>query len=181
VFDQLKARVWAADERIMSRRLVIVFAAAALAGIAPSGAAAATTTKHPDLWATVNLCDTPAKPGAVGIRVSIPREKGAPRQWARIRLQWFDGSRRAWRRVVSGGDAGWARIGIGTRLVEGGTTFTFPAPKAGSRIVLRGVVDVEWRDGTKVVDRAHLRTTAGHEDTKDRQRRVSRASCEIMR
>ncbi len=129
----------------------------------------------------MNLCDTPAKPGAIGIRVSIPREKGAPRQWARIRLQWFDGSRRAWRRVTSGGDAGWARIGIGTRLVEGGTTFTFPLPKPGSRIVLRGIVDVEWRDGTDVIDRAHLKTTSGHKDSNDTHRKVSRASCEITR
>ena len=160
----------------MSQRAVIVLAVAALAVLAPASASAKST-----LWATVNLCDTPAKPGAVGIRVSIPREKGAPQQWARIRLQWFDGSRLAWRRVQSGGDAGWARIGIGTRLVEGGTTFTFPVPKAGMRIVLRGVVDVEWRDGTKVVDRAHLRTTSGHRDAKDPHRRVSRSSCEIKR
>jgi hypothetical protein len=83
--------------------------------------------------------------------------------------------------VKSGGDAGWARIGIGRRQVQGGTTFTFPPPKPGSRIVLRGVVDIEWRDGTKVVDRAHLLTTSGHADPKDRQRRVSRSSCEIMR
>jgi hypothetical protein len=165
----------------MSRRLIIVLAAACLVALAPAAAGAATTPKQPGLWATVNLCDTPAKPGAVGIRVSIPREKGAPAQWAHIRLQWFDGSRRAWRRVTSGGDAGFARIGIGTRRVEGGTTFTFPPPKAGSRIVLRGVVDVEWRDGTKVVDRAHLRTTAGHENAKDRHLKVSRSSCEIMR
>ena len=116
------------------------------------------------------------------MRVSIPRERGAPQQWARIRLQWFDGSTRAWRVVrSSGGDAGWARFGIGTRLVQGGTTFTFPLPKAGARIVLRGIVDVEWRDGTKVVDRAHMTTTAGHRDGKDRQRRVSRSSCEITR
>ena len=59
----------------------------------------------------------------------VPRERGAPQQWARIRLQWFDGSKRAWRVVrSSGGDAGWARFGIGTRLVQGGTTFTFPLP-----------------------------------------------------
>ena len=89
------------------------------------------TPSHPGLWATVNLCDTPAKPGAVGVRVSIPREKGAPQQWARIRLQWFDGTKRAWRLVRSGGDAGFARIGIGARLVQGGTTFTFPLPKPG--------------------------------------------------
>jgi hypothetical protein len=165
----------------MSRRLPIVLALAAVVAAAPSGAAAATKTKsHPGLWATVNLCDTKDKPGAVGVRVSIPRETGHPQQWARIHLQWFDGTKRAWRRVTSGGDAGWARIGIGTRQVQGGTTFTFPAPKPGSRIVLRGVVDVEWRDGTKVVDHTRLRTTAGHGD-KESQRKASRASCEITR
>ena len=164
----------------MSKCVLIVLAVAALA-LAPAGAAAKTAA-HADLWATVNLCDTPSKPGAVGVRVSIPRERGAPQQWARIRLQWFDGSARAWRIVrSSGGDAGWARFGIGTRLVQGGTTFTFPPPKAGARIVLRGTVDVEWRDGTEVVDRARMITTAGHRDGKDRQRRVSRSSCEIMR
>jgi hypothetical protein len=163
----------------MSKRALVVFTVAALT-LAPAGALAKGAA-HTDLWATVNLCDTPAKPGAVGVRVSIPREKGAPQQWARIRLQWFDGSALAWRVVRSGGDAGWARIGIGTRLVQGGTTFTFPLPKAGSRIVLRGIVDVEWRNGTDVVDHARVITTAGHRDGKDRQRRVSRSSCEITR
>jgi hypothetical protein len=177
VFDHLKARVSAVDERHMSRLAVTLLAIAALA--APAAAVAA-TTKHPDLWATVNVCDPPAKPGSIGIRVSIPREKGHPAQWAHIRLQWFDGTRRAWRRVKSGGDAGWARIGIGTHQVQGGTTFTFPPPTAGSRIVLRGIVDIEWRDGTDVVDRAHLKTTANHGDTAS-QRKASRASCEITR
>jgi hypothetical protein len=65
--------------------------------------------------------------------------------------------------------------------VQGGTTFTFPLPKPGSRIVLRGLVDVEWRDGTQVVDHARLNTTAGHRDATDRQRRVSHSSCEITR
>ena len=160
---------------------VLVCAALLLAALTSAPAGAAAKEEHSDLWATVNLCDTPAKPGAVGVRVSIPREKGAPRQWARIRLQWFDGGDRAWRLVRSGGDAGWARIGIGTRLVQGGTTFTFPPPKPGARIVLRGLVDVEWRDGTKVVDHARLTTTAGHRDGKDKQRRVSRSSCQITR
>jgi hypothetical protein len=169
----------AADERTMSKRVLIAVAVAAVT-LAPAGALAKSAA-HTDLWATVNLCDPPSKPGAVGVRVSIPRERGAPQQWARIRLQWFDGGARAWRLVRSGGDAGWARIGIGTRLVQGGTTFTFPLPKAGARIVLRGIVDVEWRNGTTVVDRARVTTTAGHRDSKDRQRRVSRSSCEIMR
>jgi hypothetical protein len=163
----------------MSIRVPLVLVVAALA-LAPAAAHAKSATQS-DLWATVNLCDSPKKPGAVGVRVSIPREKGAPQQWARIRLQWFDGTDRAWRLVRSGGDAGWARIGIGTRLVQGGTTFTFPLPKPGARIVLRGIVDVEWRDGTEVVDKARMTTTAGHRDGTDSQRRVSRSSCEITR
>ena len=169
----------------MTPRVVTVLAAvAALAALAlvPGGAAAkAKAPKHADLWATVNLCDTPAKPGAVGVRVSIPRESGAPAQWARIRVQWFDGAKRAWRFVRSGGDGGWARLGIGTRLVEGGTTFSFPPPKAGMRMVLRGIVDVEWRDGADVVDATRLKTTDGHRDPKDGQRKVSRSSCQIIR
>jgi hypothetical protein len=157
-----------------------VVVATLVAVLAPAGATAKTDA-HPDLWATVNLCDAPSKPGGVGVRVSIPRETGAPQQWARIRLQWFDGKALAWRAVRSGGDAGWARIGIGTRLVEGGTTFTFPPPQAGARMVLRGVIEVEWRHGTDVVDHARLRTTDGHAAAGDPHRRVSRSSCEIKR
>jgi hypothetical protein len=164
----------------MSKRVLLPMALV-LAALTSAPAGAVAKEEHSDLWATVNLCDSPSKPGAVGVRVSIPREKGAPQQWARIRLQWFDGTDRAWRLVRSGGDAGWARIGIGTRLVQGGTTFTFPPPKPGARIVLRGIVDVEWRDGTEVVDHARVTTTAGHRDGKDKHRRVSRSSCEITR
>ena len=144
-------------------------------------AALAKTDARPDLWATVNVCDTPAKPGAVGIRISIPPEKGAPSQWARIHLQWFDGSKRAWRALSSGGDSGWKRVGIGTRLVQGGTTFDFDSPAPGTRLVLRGVADVQWRDGKDVVDHVRLRTTEGHASSADLHRRVSRSSCEIKR
>jgi hypothetical protein len=168
------------DQLAMSKRAMPVLLAAAVAVLAPAGATAK-TAPHPDLWATVNLCDAPSRPGAVGVRVSIPREASAPQQWARVRLQWFDGKARAWRSVQSGGDAGWARIGLGTRLVEGGTTFTFPPPAPGARMVLRGVVQIEWRDGTDVVDHARLGTTDGHDTTADSHRRVSRSSCEIKR
>jgi hypothetical protein len=164
----------------MSKPAMAVLLAAFLAILAPPGATAKTGA-HPDLWATVNLCDGPSNPGGVGVRVSIPREQGAPQQWAHIHLQWFDGQALAWRPLRSGGDAGWARIGVGTRLVQGGTTFSFTPPAAGTRLVLRGVVEIEWRKGTEVVDHARLRTTDGHAATGDPHRRVSRSSCEIKR
>jgi hypothetical protein len=175
----------AADQRVMTTRAVSVLAAVAASAalaLVPAGAAAkATAPKHKGLWATVNRCGTPAKPGAVGVRVSIPREKGAPQQWARIRLQWFDGAKRAWRLLrSSAGDSGWARLGLGTRLVQGGTTFSIAQPKAGMRVVVRGIVDVEWRDGTDVVDETRLTTTDGHRDPADRERKISRSSCELV-
>jgi hypothetical protein len=164
----------------MSKRAMPFLVGAVVALLAPAGAIAKTEA-HPDLWATVNLCDAPTKPGGVGVRVSIPPEHGAPQQWARIRLQWFDGKALAWRAVHSGGDAGWTRIGIGARLVQGGTTFSFPPPAAGARMVLRGVVEIQWREGGDVVDHARLRTSEGHGAAGDRHRRVSRSSCEIKR
>ena len=160
-------------------RALLVGAAAALVAAAAAGPAAA--RRDPALWATVNVCDPPAHPGAVGVRVSIPRRAGHPEQWARIRLQYFDGTARAWRLVRSGGDAGWAKIGAGRRFVEGGTTFTFPLPDPGTRIVLRGLVDVEWRRHGHAVAHHRLTTTAGHEDPKDPKLAVSRRSCEIVR
>jgi hypothetical protein len=48
-------------------------------------------------------------------------------------------------------------------------------------MVMRGVVEVQWRKGTEVVDRAHLMTTEGHANSADLHRRVSRSSCEIKR
>ena len=84
-----------------------------------------------------------------------------------MRLQFFDGEARAWRRVRSGGDGGWRRLGSGDREVQGGTTFTFPPPDAGRRLVLRGLVDVEWRKRRRAVERRRLRTTAGHADAAD--------------
>ena len=95
--------------------------AAAVAVLAPA-AAIAKTEARPDLWATVNLCDTPAKPGAVGVRVSIPREKGAPEQWARIHLQWFDGTKLSWRALSSGGDAiaaAYVECAVGEKVLWG--------------------------------------------------------------
>jgi hypothetical protein len=164
---------------MLRRSLALVLTASALLPAA-AGAARREAPVRETPWATVNQCDTLAKPGSVGVRVAVPDDEGAPAQWVRIRMQWFDSSARAWRNLSSA-DAGWTRLGAGSRSVQGGTTFTFAAPSAGARLVLRGSVEVEWRKGDTVVDSARLRTTAGHEDPTDAHLRTSRASCEIAR
>jgi hypothetical protein len=158
--------------------LAALAAAAATLGLAPAASAA---TFGDALWATVNRCDPPEAPGAVGVRVAVPSRPRGGAQWVRVRLQFFDGEARAWRRVRSGGDGGWRRLGRGDRDVQGGTTFTFPTPDAGRRLVLRGLVDVEWRKRRRAVERRRLRTTAGHADAADPALQVSRRSCEIRR
>jgi hypothetical protein len=155
-------------------------AIAAVAALAAAGPAPATDAV-PGLWATVNRCDPPDDAGAVGVRVAIPRRRGGGAQWARVRLQFWDGQARAWRRVRSGGDSGWLRLGSGARTVKGGTTFSFAPPRAGRRIVLRGAVTVEWRRRGRAAQRERLLTTSGHADPDDPLLAVSRRSCEIRR
>jgi hypothetical protein len=164
---------------MIRRCLALALTASALLP-AGAGAARREAPVHETPWATVNQCDTLAKPGAVGVRVSVPDDEGAPAQWVRIRMQWFDSPARAWR-SLSSADAGWTRLGAGSRSVQGGTTFTFALPAPGTRLVLRGTVEVEWRKGDTVVDSARLRTTAGHDDPSDAHLLTSQASCEIAR
>ena len=165
----------------MRRALTAAFVLA-LPALAPPAAVAAPVVPASDLWATVNRCDPPEQPGAVGVRYSVPRRRGGGAQWARVRLQFFDGQVRAWRALRSAAGRGrFVRLADGVGTVMSGRTFTFPLPAAGRRLVLRGRVDVEWRRGRKVLDRRRMLTTSGHVDAGDPTLAESRRSCEIRR
>lgn len=110
-------------------------------------------------WATVNLCDPAQRPGAMGVRVGVPAGPG--QQWIRVRAEWYDATSKRWT-AATGGDGGWSKLGSGKRGVRGGTTFTFPVPVAGKVLLLRGVVNVEWRRGKDVRQMRTVRTRPGH-------------------
>jgi hypothetical protein len=158
----------------MRRVLPASIAALALLAVPAQG-------REAGLWATVNLCDTPAKPAAIGVRVSIPKHARGQQQWVRIRVEWFDGAASAWKSMGPGGDSGWKRLGKGKGTVQGGTTFSFQPPAAGQRLVLHGSVDVQWRKKGKVKARAKLPTESGHANPSDPQLATSDATCEITR
>jgi hypothetical protein len=141
-------------------------------------ASAQAQTRTP--WATINACDPTGAPGAVGVRVSVPNRGDAP-QFLRIRIQFFDTSRRAWRVVRTGGDTGFRRLSSGGGRFFGGTTFTITPPKAGSSVTLRGLADIQWRRGRRVVSRAQVRTQGGHVDGNDPLLQVSAPTCVIHR
>jgi hypothetical protein len=164
--------------------LALLATAAAFALTAVPAASAKTAlvpVPDPDLWATVNHCDSPARPSAMGVRVSVPPRYRGERQWVRIRVEWFNPATNAWSLLRAGGDGGWQRIGQGHRLAQGGTTFHFKPPAAGRYLIVRGVVDVQWRKRGRVTKRTRMRTMWGHADPGDRLLAKSHAACMITR
>jgi hypothetical protein len=134
----------------------------ATAGAATAPAPASAAVPAPDeLWATINVCDTPRHPGEVGVRAAMPgRPRGAGRRM-RFRLQWLDGDR--WR-YVEGADSGWRRLSVARgRVVEHGWSFAFAPPAR--PITFRGVVRFRWISRGKVVRRALELTETGHRST----------------
>lgn len=162
----------------MRRAVLTALAALALVAVPALPAHA----REAGLWATINTCDPPAKPGAVGVRISIPAHgtrKHRQQQWARIRIQWYDGS--AWQWLGSSGDTGFKHLGHGRGTFQGGTTFVFDPPAAGQQLILRGIVNVQWRIRTKVRGRATLPTESGHASPTNASLQTSLATCQISR
>jgi hypothetical protein len=149
-------------------------------GVTALAAPTAGAQFRPSPWATINQCDPPTAPGSVGVRVSVPN-RGDAAQWIRIRIQFFDGTRASWRVVRSGGEGGFAKLSDGGGHVFGGTTFRFTPPAAGRQIKLRGLVDVEWRRGRRVVSHTQITTHGGHLSGRDPLLAVSAANCVIQR
>jgi hypothetical protein len=160
------------------RGAALVVSAVALAALTAAPRAGAQFRPSP--WATINACDPPSAPGGVGVRVAVPNRSDAA-QWIRIRIQFFDGTRASWRVVRSGGDGGFTKLSDGGGRVFGGTTFTFTPPPAGKQLKLRGLVDVEWRRGRRVISHVQITTHGGHASGTDPLLALSAPTCNIVR
>jgi hypothetical protein len=120
------------------RRLSVLVLALAL----PAAPASASTF----LWATVNVCDTPGSPDAMGVRAGMPGNATRQRMYARFTAQSFDPSRRRWLRVKGTARSPWIYVGSARfRLLQAGWTFTFRPPRSGVFLV-RAVAAFEWRE-----------------------------------
>ncbi len=98
-------------------------------------------------WATVNICDTAASPNALGIRTSVPGNGSGERIWTRYTAQWWSSAAQEWKTVGGSGVTDWVYVGAADMSArQAGWTFRFVQPPAGSTYVMRGVVEVEWRD-----------------------------------
>lgn len=99
------------------------------------------------LWATVNICDTGRSPNALGVRTSVPGDGSRRFVYARYRAEWWSRAQQAWLPVAGAGKSDWGFVGKQNwRPHQAGWTFHFSAPPAGTTYVLRGIVELSWRD-----------------------------------
>ena len=163
------------------RFLVVV-----VAGIFLLAAPAAQAKPVKDLWATVNVCDTPKSPNDMGVRARAPGDGSRAQIYMRFTAQYRNGSH--WKSVSGKGRSHWLRAGSARFLnQELGYTFSFDAPKPGTGYVMRGLVQYQWRDKRKrnghtrrvVVRRAQRYTQGGHPTKPADPRGFSAAHCTI--
>jgi len=106
-------------------------------------------------WATVNVCDTKNSPNALGIRTSVPGNGTRQRIFGRYTAQWWSEADQEWLTVEGSGVTPWVLVG-GADMAsrQAGWTFTFVQPPEGATYVMRGVVELEWRDTAAAAKRA---------------------------
>jgi hypothetical protein len=116
---------------------------AALALLLVALVPAADAAASPSVWATVNICDSPAAPDSMGVRASMAGTGRLRRMYMRFSTQYWNGG--GWRRIARA-TSPWLYLGLARRrAVQAGWTFTFDAPRLGTSFRMRGIVDFRWR------------------------------------
>src|SRR3954447_12534279 len=147
----------------MTRVFAILAAFACCAVIAlPAGA----TTRAPkDLWATINICDTPVHDNIMSVRASMPGDGQRTKMYMRFAAQYYSRKNQLWSDVSGSGVSHWRLVGSGVYARrQSGYTFAFD-PTGGETFILRGAVDFKWVKGRRIVRTAHVLTKGGHANT----------------
>jgi hypothetical protein len=119
----------------------------------PSYAIAA-ASDTPELWATVNICDTAKAPDSMGVRASMPGNGTRQRMYMRFSAEYWSRSRQAWTPVSGSGVSPWVFAGSAQyERRQAGWTFHFSPPPAGVTFTMRANVEFQWRRGGELVAR----------------------------
>jgi hypothetical protein len=156
--------------------------AVALVLVPATASARRNPLRSPNLWATINLCDTAEHQDTIGVRASMPGTGShGQRMYMRIKLDYFDRVAQDWKPVGADGDSKRFYVGASThRVRESGMSFPFQPPTDGSVLLLRGTVRFEWRRGHRVIYHADKVTTEGHNEVGQADPPgFSAATCEI--
>jgi hypothetical protein len=106
----------------------------------------ARTSDTPELWATVNICDTANNPDSMGLRASMPGNGTDQRMWMRFTAEYWSRARQAWTAVSGTGVSPWVHAGSAQYARrQAGWTFAFSEPPEGVTFTMRAQVEFEWR------------------------------------
>jgi hypothetical protein len=137
--------------------------AAGSAGHAGRAAATNPLLRSRLLWATIDVCDSPDQPNTVGIRGSMPGDHHAhDAMYMRFRLQYMDAATKAWI-DLSKASASYVAVGSGASARQAGRSFQLNPVAGQPAFTLRGVVNFQWRHGSKVLAEASRTTSAGRQ------------------
>jgi hypothetical protein len=135
-----------------------------------------------ELWATIDVCDSPHHPNTVGVRGSMPGDGNThDKLYMSFRLQYLNAVSGVWVDLPSEGAApAFVSVGAGTTSRQGGTSFQL-IPVAGKpAVTMRGVVRFQWRRGKKVLQSTTRPTSAKHKSLAGAEPKgFSAATCRI--
>lgn len=105
-------------------------------------------------WVKVSSCDSGSH--TVGVRASQAGDSADRRMFTRFSYQWFSAGKGAWLSIPGAGSA-WLDAGAGPWLSrQTGWNQTFAPAPAGATFRIRGVVEMQWREGGGVKRSATL-------------------------
>jgi hypothetical protein len=159
--------------------LATLMALAGAAGASTRSSAARTLLQSPELWATVNVCNSPAHPDTIGIRGSMPGDGHAhDMMYMRFLVQSLDVSTGKWADIGRTADSGFVQIGSAAVTRQAGRSFEFK-PTA-TTFTLRGLVEFQWHHAGRTVHVTTRPTTAGHTSVAGAEPKgFSAASCAL--
>lgn len=151
--------------------LALALLACSLSFAAPAGAATgsgeeaklmAALLRSRELWATIDVCNPHNQPDYVGVRGSMPGDRHAhDKMYMSFRLQYMNTATKQWVNLGRAA-AAFTYVGPGSSVRQGGSSFQL-VPRTGQPAdTLRGLVEFQWRRGSRVVQSASRTTTAGH-------------------
>jgi hypothetical protein len=115
------------------------------------------------LWATIDVCNPTDQPNTVGIRGSMPGDHQAhDTMYMRFRLQYMDSATKSWT-DLSKASASYAAVGSGAAARQAGRSFQLDPVAGQPAFTLRGVVNFQWRRGSKVLAQISRTTSAGRQ------------------
>jgi hypothetical protein len=160
---------------------LVAGAALCLAGTpARAGTVPRSLRLSPDLWATIDVCDTPRQPNTIGVRGSMPGDANAHhKMFMRFRLQYLDHATGHWTDLPKAASE-YLPLGAANTARQGGRSFRL-MPHAGEKVApMRGVITFQWRRGGTVLSELSRATTAGHKSLAGAEPpSFSAATCQI--